>query len=118
MNTKRSSQSFPQGPFDPYLDWAIRNNFRHLRPGDWLPLLVRFTDTARTDPKQSALGWFTELGWLDATLKKSVRVPDLFLKPLRLLPRPSRLTSASCTLPRRMQTLSQDPRAGVKRSSA
>ena len=85
MNTKRSSQSFPQGPFDPYLDWAIRNNFRHLRPGDWLPLLVRFTDTARTDPKQSALGWFTELGWLDATLKKSVRVPDLFLKPPQVI---------------------------------
>ena len=81
MNTKHSARSFPQGPFDPYLDWAIRNNFRHLRPGDWLPMLVRFDASARADPKQSALSWFTSLIWLDDSLKKSVKVPDLFLKP-------------------------------------
>ena len=82
MNGKHSPpRSFPAGPFDPYLDWAIRNNFRHLRPGDWLPILVRFDASAQGDPHQPALSWFTKLDWLDAGLKKSVRVPDLFLKP-------------------------------------
>lgn len=82
MKSSQSSRSLPQGPFDPYLDWAIRNNFRHFRPGAWLPMLVRFDTSAQGgSPQETALNWFTRLDWLDEGLKKSVKVPDVFKKP-------------------------------------
>lgn len=74
-------------PLDPYLDWAIRTDFRHQRPGDWIPLLVRFDLTPRGSESDSgtALQRFTSLAWLDARLKKSVRVPELLLEPPRAI---------------------------------
>lgn len=76
------SRSLPAGLLDPYLEWAIENNFRHLRPGQWLPMLVEFRISGRIARGQpTALQTFTQLGWLDAGLKKSVRVPEIFLQP-------------------------------------
>src|SRR5262245_61103076 len=70
------------GPLDPYLDWAIQNNFRHQRPGDWLPLLVRFdAKTLSADEGGTDLDRFVKLGWIEEELKKSVRVPELLAKP-------------------------------------
>ena len=74
--------SFPPGSLDPYLEWAIENNFRHLRPGQWLPMLVEFRINGRIARGQpTALQTFTQLDWLDAGLKKSVRVPEIFVRP-------------------------------------
>ena len=75
-------RAFPAGSLDPYLEWAIENNFRHLRPGQWLPMLVEFRIKGRIARGQpTALQTFTQLGWLDAGLKKSVRVPEIFVQP-------------------------------------
>ncbi|WP_436296888.1 S8 family serine peptidase [Variovorax sp. LjRoot175] len=63
----------PSGtPAHPYLDWAIATNFAHLRPGDWLPLLVEF------DLQQMPRTRFIALTWLDARLKNDVWIPELF----------------------------------------
>ena len=59
-------------PAHPYLDWAIATNFAHLRPGDWLPLLVEF------DSQRMRRARFITLDWLDARLKDDVRIPELF----------------------------------------
>ena len=55
-------------PLDPYLDWAIRTDFRHQRPGDWVPLLVRFDPKPQAGESSNgtALQRFTSLAWLDA----------------------------------------------------
>lgn len=75
-------RSFPPGSLDPYLEWAIENDFRHLRPGQWLPMMVEFRIKGRIARGQpTALQAFTQLHWLDAGLKKSVKVPEIFLRP-------------------------------------
>ena len=42
MAERDMPRRIPVGPLDPYLDWAIQNDFRHQRLGEWLPILVRF----------------------------------------------------------------------------
>ena len=59
-------------PVHPYLDWAIETQFAHLRPGEWLPLLVEF------DPKRMSQARFVSCGWLDDSSKDDVRVPRIF----------------------------------------
>ncbi len=74
---------------DPLLDWAIATNFRHVRPGRWLPLLVEFDAEALArethDDALTPLQRFAGLKWLDARSRLAVRVPELFRKPPRVL---------------------------------
>ena len=73
-------------PLDPYLDWAIRNDFRHQRPGDFVPIFVEFDPKPQEgDPKGNALETFTSLNWLDPAFKASVVVPELFKTPPRVI---------------------------------
>ena len=79
-------ESLGSVPLDPYLDWAIRNDFRHQRPGDLVPIFVEFDPKQpEGDPRGNALQAFTSLDWLDPALKGSVVVAELFKSPPRVI---------------------------------
>jgi hypothetical protein len=75
----------------PYLDWAIATRFTYLRPGRWVPLLVRFDPTAL--PRiagKTALEVFASRAWLSEEPRRldgSVEVPAMFVDPPALLKR-------------------------------
>ena len=82
MAERHMPREIPAAPLDPYLDWAIQNDFRHQRPGEWLPLLVRFDAQAiGADERGTALERFVKLGWIEEDLKKSVRAAELLVRP-------------------------------------
>ena len=73
-------------PLDPYLDWAARNDFRHQRFGEWLPLLVQFDAIPpEGEAGGTALASFVSLKWLDPAFKDAVRVPEIFLRPPQVI---------------------------------
>ena len=75
----------------PYLDWAIATRFTYLRPGRWLPLLVRFDPAALPRVRdKTALEVFASRTWLNEEPRRldgSIEVPELFVNPPSLLKR-------------------------------
>jgi hypothetical protein len=86
-----SSQRGGRRAEQPYLDWAIATRFTYLRPGHWLPLLVRFDATAL--PRiagKTALEVFASRVWLSEEPRRLdgvLEVPELFVYPPTLLKR-------------------------------
>lgn len=73
----------------PDLDWVLATELRHLRPGDWIPLLVEFDASAiPPDPDieiETELNAFLSLRWLPEGLRGSVYVPEIFFNPPAIL---------------------------------